>query len=94
LPFSFTLFTEGASHARINHGVSMINEKFLNEFEEYLTSGRLEEDFEYSAEDRRFEILDYLERFMDLAEKVDSTATRLIFKNSQLGELMGEKAHK
>jgi len=72
----------------------MLSEKLLDEFEEYLTSGRLEEDFEYSAEDRRFEILDYLERFMDLAEKVDTTATRLIFKNSQLGELMGENPQK
>lgn len=72
----------------------MLSEKLLDEFEEYLTSGRLEEDFEYSAEDRRFEVLDYLERFMDLAEKVDETATRLIFKNSQLGELMGENAQK
>lgn len=56
----------------------MLNEKLLNEFEEYLTSGRLEEDYGYSAEDRKVEILEYLERFMDLAEEVDKVATRLL----------------
>lgn len=59
----------------------MINEKFLNEFEEYLTSGQLEEDYGYSAEDRKMEILEYLERFMDLAEEVDKVATRLLMPN-------------
>lgn len=56
----------------------MLNEKFLDEFEEYLTSGRLEEDYGYSAEDRKIEMLEYLERFMDLAEEVDKVATKLL----------------
>ncbi len=56
----------------------MLNEKLLNEFEEYMTSGRLEEDYGYSAEDRKVEILEYLERFMDLAEEADKVATRLL----------------
>ena len=72
----------------------MLNEKFLDELEEYLKSGRLEEDFEYSAEDRRYEILDYLERLMDVAELADEVATRLIFKNSQLGQLVNSRAQK
>jgi hypothetical protein len=59
-------------------GTHMLNEKFLNEFEEYLTSGQLEEDYGYSAEDRKMEILEYLERFMDLAEEADKVATRLL----------------
>jgi len=59
----------------------MLNEKFLNEFEEYLTSGQLEEDFGWSAEDRKIEILEYLERFMDLAEEVDKVATKLLMPN-------------
>ena len=37
----------------------MLSEKFLNEFEEYLKSGRLEEDYACSAEDRKVEILEY-----------------------------------
>jgi hypothetical protein len=72
----------------------MLNEKFLDELEEYLKSGRLEEDFEYSTEDRRYEILDYLERLMDVAELADEVATRLIFKNSQLGALLNSSAQK
>ncbi|MFP4168732.1 MAG: hypothetical protein ACLFSY_07805 [Desulfonatronovibrionaceae bacterium] len=72
----------------------MLNEKFLFELEEYLNSGRLEEDFEYSDEDRRLEILDYLERLMDVAEKADEVATRLIFKNTQLEQLLGSKENK
>ena len=70
----------------------MITEKDLNDFQTYIESGQLAEDFEYSAEDRRFEMLDLLEKFMDVAELADSTATKLIFKNSQLGEMFGEKS--
>ncbi|SDN26954.1 hypothetical protein [Desulfonauticus submarinus] len=72
----------------------MLNEKFLNELEDYLKSGKLEEDFEYSSEERRMEILDYLERVMDIAEIADEVATRLIFKNSQLGQMFGLKDQK
>jgi hypothetical protein len=67
----------------------MLSEKFLNEFEEYLTSGQLEEDYGYSAEDRKIEILEYLERFMDLAEEVDKVATRLLMPH--LSEVMPPK---
>lgn len=56
----------------------MLSEKLLDEFEDYLKSGRLEEDYSYSAEDRKVEILEYLERFMDLAEEADRVATRLL----------------
>lgn len=63
--------------------------KFLEELEEYMTSGRMAEDFEYSPEERRFEMLEFLEKFMDVAEIADETATKLIFKNSQLGAFMG-----
>jgi len=72
----------------------MLSEKYLNELEQYLKSGDLEEDFEYSSEERRLEILDYLERLMDLAELVDETATKLIFKNTGLGQMFDSKAQK
>ncbi len=72
----------------------MLNDKFLADLEDYLNSGKLEEDFEYSEEQRRLEMLDYLERLMDLAEKADEVATRLIFKNSQLGEMFGTSEDK
>ncbi len=65
----------------------MLNEKFLSDLEKYIKSGELEEDFEWSSEERRIEILDYLERLMDLAEAADETATRIIFKNTGLGQM-------
>jgi hypothetical protein len=72
------LWQEWAAASIKPKGTSMLNERFLNEFEEYLTSGQLEEDYGYSAEDRKIEILEYLERFMDLAEEADKVATRLL----------------
>ncbi len=74
----------------------MLNEKFLSDLEMYIKSGELEEDFEWSSEERRLEILDYLERLMDLAEAADETATRIIFKNTDLGHMFesGENGRK
>ena len=70
--------------------VAMLTEKILQEFEEYLTSGRLEEDYCYSAPDRQVEILEFLEYFMDLAEEVDKVATRLLMPN--LGKTFPDKS--
>lgn len=67
----------------------MINMKYLLEVEEYLKSGNFEEDFKWSAEERRQEMLEFLEKLMDLADLADETATAVIFKGSQLGALMG-----
>ncbi|MGJ3522467.1 hypothetical protein ACR4XJ_05475 [Nitratidesulfovibrio sp. D1] len=72
----------------------MLNMKYLDELEEYLTSERLEDEFEYSPEERRHEILEFLERLMDVADKADAAATRLIFRKSQLGALMGNPPEK
>lgn len=66
----------------------ILNEKYIAELTEYLKSGQLVEDFEYSAEDRRLEILDFLEKLMDLGEAADEAATKAIFKNSQMGALL------
>ena len=63
--------------------------KCLEAVEQYLSSGELEEHFEYSPEERRYELLDFLEKLMDLGEAADAMATKLIFKNSQLQALMG-----
>ncbi len=72
----------------------MLNEKFLNDLEKYLKSDDIEQDFECSSEDRRIEILDYLERIMDLAETADEVATKLIFKHSGLSQMFEHKAQK
>ncbi len=65
----------------------ILNEKYIEELIAYLKSGNLLQDFEYSTEDRRYEILDFLEKLMELGEVADETATDIIFKNSQLGAL-------
>ncbi len=57
---------------------------YLLELEEYLTSGNLEEDFQWSVEERRHEILEFMDKFMDVAELVDETATKIIFKGLQM----------
>lgn len=63
----------------------------LEKLEQYIDSGDLAFDFENGEDDRRYEILDVLEKIMDIAEKADPLATKLIFKNSALGALMGMK---
>ncbi len=67
-----------------------LNSKYIEELKDYLKSGELEEDFKWSVEERREEILGFLELLMDLGELADETATRIIFKG-QLGMLMPKK---
>ena len=71
----------------------MLNMKYLEELEEYMKSGNMEEDFKWSAEERRQEMLEFLEKLMDLGELADATATAVIFKGSQLGALVGNPAN-
>jgi len=72
----------------------ILDEKYIQQLKEYLKSGRLAEDFEYSAEERRYEILDFLEHCIELGETADEAATKIIFKNSQLGDMFGENNQK
>ncbi len=69
----------------------MVNEKFLQELLEYMRSGQLEEDFAYSEQGRRYELLDFLEQLMDAGEIANEVATRLIFKESALGNLLAKE---
>jgi len=68
--------------------MAMLNAKYIAELENYLKSGDLAEDFKWSVEERRGEILEFLEMLMDLGELADETATKIIFKG-QLGAMMG-----
>lgn len=56
---------------------------YLLELEEYMKSGNLAEDFSYSSEERRYEILEFLEKLMDVAELADETATKIIFPREE-----------
>ena len=54
---------------------------YLLELEEYINSGELNEDFKWSSEERRLEVLEFLEKLMDLGELADQAATKIIFRN-------------
>ncbi|EGJ51057.1 hypothetical protein V6C53_02085 [Desulfocurvibacter africanus] len=66
----------------------------LLEIEEHIKSGRLAEDFEDGSKSRKEEILEFLEKLMELGELADETATKLIFKDSYLEALSGVKVQK
>ncbi|MEG2173089.1 MAG: hypothetical protein RRY29_07485, partial [Desulfovibrionaceae bacterium] len=59
-------------------------------FKAYLNSGEFEDHFAYSPEDRRFEMLELLEKIMDLSDVADAVATRIIFKSGTLTQLTGQ----
>ena len=73
--------------------MAMLNAKYIVVLEEYVKSGKLEEDCKGAVEERRGEILEFLEKLMDLGELADETATHIIFKG-QLGALMGMPGEK
>ncbi len=63
--------------------MAVLNMPYLLEWEEYLASGRLAEDFMYSPEERRHEILEFLEKMMDVAELADEVVTGIIFRKGE-----------
>ncbi len=67
----------------------MLHDTKLAEIKDYLSSGKLADEFEFSAESRRHEILEYLESIMELGELADATATSVIFKGSPLLQMTG-----
>jgi hypothetical protein len=71
-----------------------LDETYITQLKEYIQSGQLAEDFENSPEERRYEILDFMEMLMELGEIADEAATGIIFKNSQLGAFFGQKDQK
>ncbi len=59
---------------------------YLAEIEAYLASGNFTDDFFYSPEERRYEMLTFLEKLMDIGELADETATRIIFRKRDEGQ--------
>lgn len=70
----------------------LLDAAYLDKLHAYLASGDLAFDFENASETDKGEILDFLERLMDLAELADITATRLIFKDAYLEAAQGKQA--
>ncbi len=69
--------------------MAALNMKYILELEEYMASGNMTEDFMWSGHERRMEMLEFLEKLMDLGEAADAAASEMIFRNSQLGVLAG-----
>ena len=69
----------------------MLSIRDLEELEDYMRSGQLENDFRDGCENDRFHLLELLEKLMDVADLADETATKVIFRG-RLGALMGQRA--
>mgnify|MGYP000848881082 FL=1 len=72
----------------------MLDLDYLAKIETFMDSGDLAFEFEHGDEDKRQLILEYLERFMDLAEKADALATKLIFRDGYMEMLAGSNPQK
>ncbi len=69
----------------------MLTEQDLDEFARYMQSGEMENDFRDGCEHDRHYLLNLLEKFMDVADMANETATKLIFRGS-LGALLPGQA--
>lgn len=67
----------------------MLDMEYLKKVEEYINSGDMKFEFDNGTEEKRYEILDFLEKLMELGELADETATKLIFKEGLLAQLAG-----
>lgn len=74
--------------------MALLDINYLEKLEEYLKSGDLAFDFENAEEDKKFLILEFLEKLMDVAEMADEQATKLIFKDAYMQMATGENAQK
>lgn len=52
----------------------------LDKFEKALKNGQIEDQFTYGDEKERGEVLELLEKLMDVAEVADEVATRLLYR--------------
>ena len=59
----------------------MITEDDIEDFKNYLASGRWEEDFEYRTAEGQAEMLDMLESLFDLCDLADKLLTKKLYKN-------------
>lgn len=62
--------------------MSLLDLQYLYKVQKFMDSGDMAFEFEHGDEQKRFQILEFLETLMDVADKADETATRLIFTDS------------
>ena len=70
-----------------------LTEKDLDDFADYMKSGEMEQDFRDGCKHDRLFLLSLLEKFMDVADLADETATKLIFRGN-LAALAGARPEK
>jgi hypothetical protein len=70
----------------------MLDIDYLERVANYFDSGDCKFEFDNGEEERRLLILDFLERLMELGEKADELATKLIFKDAYASLLTEEGA--
>lgn len=73
--------------------MSLLDMDYLEKIEKFMTSGDMAFEFEHGEEERRYEILDFLEKLMELSDLADEQATKLIFKDGYL-EALAQQATK
>ena len=56
---------------------------FIRKFEQALKSGRIEADFEFGNEQQRYDILELLQKLMDVADTADEVASKIIYRGLQ-----------
>jgi len=77
------LFIFGRRRLSVNSGGNMLTIKELDEFEQALKSGRIEADFEFGNEQQRYDILELLQKLMDVADTADEVASKIIYRGLQ-----------
>ena len=70
----------------------MLDIDYLERVAHYFDSGDCKFEFENGEEERRLMIIDFLEHLMELGEKADELATRLIFKDAYASLITEEGA--
>ncbi len=63
--------------------MTALHHSYLEDLETYFSSGAFTEDFHNSPEERRYEMLEFMEKLMDVAELADATVTKIIFRNAE-----------
>ncbi len=58
----------------------MLRLKDIEEFKEYLSSGRWAEDFDFRTQDGQDEMLDLVEALFDLCEVADEVLTKKLYQ--------------
>lgn len=72
----------------------LIDNSYLEKLEKFMSSGDFKFEFDNGTEERRLELLDFLEKVIEVGELANETATHCIFRDSYMEAARGEKTQK